>query len=56
MLFSHDICFGSAGGGDRRDRIAPASENPGALRECEDVNYWKSNEARRVVEEVWVKL
>lgn len=56
MLFSHDICFGSAGGGDRRDRIATASENPGALRECEDVNYWKPNEARRVVEEAWVKL
>ena len=56
MLLRHDICFGSAGGEDRRDRIARASENPGALRECEDVNYWKPNEARRVEEEAWVKL
>jgi len=43
-------------GGDGRDRIATASENSGAVRECEDVNYWKPNEARRVVEEAWVKL
>jgi hypothetical protein len=50
MLLRQDIWFGSAGWGDRRDRIATASENPGALRECEDVNYWKSNEARRILE------
>jgi hypothetical protein len=51
MLLRHDICFRSAGKGDGIDRIAKASENCGAVRECEDVNYWKPNEARRVVEE-----